>query len=301
MKNCTLVEITTKDGLIHQGMYVAPDSPSALGGRKSKTAILYVHGLTSAFYHELPLQDAIIRECSSKGYGYASFNNRGHDFVAGGYIADKHVPKGKKHTTMGAGVEEFSKSIFDIDAGITFLEHKGYTSVILVGHSTGANKVCYYGGTVKDNRVKGIVLASPMSDRLDPVCRNNFFKRLFLKIYIAFGYGDRLYTNLTFFPITPRRVLSLLELHSDEDVFDYGEKSPHMYVYANIKKPMLVIFGEDDEHADRSIQCIQHVFDTKKTTPVYKSIVISKATHGFDGKEDECGKVLVDWIQTSVI
>lgn len=289
--NYSLVEITTKDGLIHQGVYVEPP-------KKSKTAILFVHGLTSAFYHNLKLQSVLIEASGKKGIGYAAFNNRGHDFITSTYVVDKTSPKGKRHITIGAGVEDFSLCIDDIDAGVSFLKEKGYSSIILIGHSTGANKVCYYIGIKKDHQVTGVVLASPISDRLTPALKYAFLKRLLLRFLIGLGFGDKLFTNLNFFPVTPRRALSLLEPHSEEDIFDYGDKHPQMSVYSQIIIPMSVVFGEADEYADRPIKSIKQVFDKYQQSKHYQSTIISGALHGFDGKEKKFSRNIIDWIAT---
>lgn len=307
MNGVDIVEITTKDGLVHQGVYAVPSSfmkdpgitkTSAGMPKKSKTAILFIHGLTSAFYHQLPLQTVLIEACRKKGYGYASFNNRGHDFLASTYKVDLTHPKGKRHVTIGAGVEHFSSCISDIDAGVTFLNQRGYTSVILIGHSTGANKVCYYIGTQDDKRVQGVVLAAPVSDRLYPALHYLPLKRLFLTILVYLGFGDRIFTNINYFPITPRRALSLIAPHSDEDVFDYGEKNPRMHYYAMIRLPLLVLWGAHDEYADRPVSSIQKVFDAYTHSTNYTSVILSETTHGFDGKEKECVRVICNWIAT---
>lgn len=291
MKRVDIVEITTKDGLIHQGVYAA--SP-----KKSNTAILYVHGLMSAFYHGLTVQNVLVEACEKRGIGYAAFNNRGHDFIASTYVVDKTSPRGKRHIIIGTGVEDFSSCLDDIDAGISFLKKKGYSSIILVGHSTGANKVCYYMGTKNDDRIKGVVFASPLCDRLNPTVKYIFFKRLLLKFLIGLGLGDKLFTNLTFFPITPRRALSLVEPYSDEDVFDYGEKQPRLAAFKNIRKPLLILFGENDEYTDRPVKLIKQVFDRYQKSKHYQSAIISGAIHGFDGKEKEFSRNIVDWITT---
>jgi len=289
MNQCSLVEITTNDGIMHQGVYVKPL-------KASKKAILYIHGLTSAFYHGMALQNAVVDACIKKGIGYASFNNRGHDFITSGHVIDAYNEKEKSHITLGAGVEDFTKSIFDIDAGIRFLKQKGYTSIYLLGHSTGANKACYYGGTVKDDRVKGVMLASPISDRLNPTIRYVFIKRIFLKLLIGLGFGDTVWTYLNFFPITPKRALSLLEPGSCEDVFSYSGKNPSMEVYGNITTPVFILFGEEDEYRDRPIFEIKKVFDALQNAKKYKSISISNSPHGFDGKEKEFASQVVSWV-----
>jgi len=290
MNNVDIIQITTKDKILHEGIYVEPVN-------KTKKALLYIHGLTSAFYHNLTLQDELIQQCRKNGIGYASFNNRGHDAIAYAHKLDASQEKGIRYITIGAGNEHFEESILDIDSGISFLLERGYTSIYLIGHSTGANKVCFYAGQVKNKKVKGVILASPISDRLDPGDKNQCMKRIYLKVLIALGFGDKLFTNITFFPITPKRALSLIEPGSIEDVFDYGEKQPKLTTFCNITIPLLIVLADHDEHADRPIKNIQNTFDMYANSSQYSSCVIDGTMHGFEGKEKEFAKKVVDWIK----
>lgn len=209
---------------------------------------------------------------------------------------------GYTHISGGAGQEHFEDCIKDIDAGISFLTKQGYSKVILVGRSTGANKSCFYAGAVDDSRVAGVVLMSPTSDRLSMMKARPDLETIlsYMKEQIASGKGDIPLSGFHFFPITPKRYVSLAEKGSQEDVFDYGDEQPKMTTYSKIKKPLYVIFGGRDEHADRPIEKIKKVFDEHTKSKKYTSCIVPGALHGFDGMEKELAMLVGEWIDCKV-
>lgn len=198
MNKYFLTDVVTKDQIIHQGIYYRPR-------KSSHVAMLWVHGLSSTFCSHVPTCDAFAQMCEQYGFGFAAFNNRGAGLISGPQKVDSTALTGYTHIPGGAGQEHFEDCIQDIDAGISFLTTQGYSKVILVGRSTGANKVCFYAGTVDDLRVVGVVLMSPISDRLEK-SKEEIAKTLQrMKQLIAKGKGDELLTGYSFFPMTAKR------------------------------------------------------------------------------------------------
>ena len=290
MNKYFLTEIETKDKLVHQGIYFEPKE-------RSDKAILWVHGLSSTYSSHIPTCDAFSQMCKKYHFGFAAFNNRGAKFIDGIQKRDPSDAKGYIHVQGGAGNEKFEECVYDIDAGITFLLGQGYKKIILVGRSTGANKVCFYAGTTRDPRVSGVVLMSPISDRLSMTkSQPNAGKILFfMKKQITSGKGDQQLFGFNFFPLTPKRYVSLMEKGSKEDVFDYGDEKPKMSVFGNIRAPLLVVFGSRDEYADRPVKEIKRIFDAKKSSAKYKSVIVKDALHGFDGMEKELAQIICSW------
>lgn len=290
MKQFQLVEAITKDKLVHQGIFFTPSKPG-------KKAILWVHGLTGRFYGDVALLNHFAEACEKLGFGFASFNTRGHDMISGVRKIDKRKKTGYDHLTLGAGYERFEDSIFDVESGISFLAKRGYSQIIVVGHSTGANKVCYYAATRRDPRVFGIVLAGPMSDRLSQnTNRKDYKKNLSLmKKLVKEKKGNNLMAGYHFFPMTPTRWLSLLVQGSPEDIFNYGDTKGILNIFRRIQKNLLVVFSENDETADRPIGMIKKIFDEHTRATSYKSIILSAATHSYSGKEKEFVKEVISW------
>lgn len=293
MKQFYLEEIITKDKLIHQGIFFTPKKPQ-------KRAILWVPGLTSTFYADNIIFQELIELGEKEGVGFAAFNNRGHDYITGIRKVDKTSDSGYTHVTQGAGYEVFEESVHDIDAGVSFLAKKGFSEIILIGHSTGANKACYYTGLLKDSRVVGVVLASPLSDRLDTTLDNKqHIKNMkYMKKLVAHGKGDTLVMGFFFFPITPKRFLSIFTPHSNEDTFDYGDEEPKLIHFSSIHIPLLVTIGGSDEYLDRSSEDLQKIFDSHAKSHRYKSFILKYARHGYDGKEKEFAQAVWSWLKS---
>jgi alpha-beta hydrolase superfamily lysophospholipase len=293
MKQFYLTEIITKDKLQHQGIYFEPK-------KKGMRALLWHHGLSAQFYSGIPLYEAAADACAREGWGFAHFNSRGHDLIAGVHKMDGTPPYGYSYYPAGAGQEKFEECVFDIEAGIDFLVTQGYQEIILVGHSTGANKVCYYGATQKNPHVAAIVLSGPMSDRLHGITDYDKFKKDLAHMHELTdeGHGDELLVGYHFFPMTPKRFISLFEPRSVEDVFDYGEEEPKLKYFSQITLPLLVHLAGADEAADRPIEEIQKAFDSHAKSPTYKSVIIPGALHRFNGHETEAVVAIVDWAKT---
>lgn len=288
-----LIEFVTKDGLEHQGIVHIPDDFSG-------NTILWIHGLTSRFYSNVALMNRFARECEAKNMAFASVNTRGHDYVTSTHRLDEKEEKGYRHETIGASVEDFTECVYDIRGAIDHLVSRGVKRVVLVGHSTGANKVCYYAAMANDLRVCGVVLSGPMSDRysagLDPKAHAEY-KRI-MQQKLAVGKGDELLSGFDFFPLTPKRWMSLLAEGSPEDVFNYRDDKGALSTFSEIRVPLLVVFAGNDEHADRPVPEIRAAFDAHAASRAYNSVVIEHADHSFTGKEKEFVNTVVSWSRT---
>lgn len=288
-----LSEITTKDGLIHQGIFFQPQ-------KHGTKALLWIHGLTGRFYGDVAMMEQAALMCEQNGWGLASFNNRGHDMITGAHRVDPVNHSGYSYATIGAGHEEFEESVYDMEAGVNFLVQQGFSEVILVGMSTGANKACYYGATTKDIHVAGIVLGGPMSDRYSSGYTSEIYKKYkaIMQKEIEEGRGDELKVGYDFFPLTPNRWMSLYVEGSAEDVFNYADEKNALAQFSKITKPLLVMIGENDEHADRPIEDIKKLFDDHARSNNYRSIILPNTNHGFDKKEKEAVDAIIEWVNT---
>ena len=119
-----------------------------------------------------------------------------------------------------------------------------------------------------------------------------------MKELIAEGKGDELFIGYLFFPMTPKRFISLLEPRSSEDVFDYGEPEPNLKYFSRITLPLLVHLAGKDEGADRPIEEIRKIFDAHAKSLKYKSVVIPGALHRFNGHEKEAVAAIIGWAKT---
>lgn len=90
----------------------------------------------------------------------------GFDFLyaetsdARGQVRTMNVRTGEPEL-MGSFNEDFANVDDDVDAYVRWAREQGYASVILAGHSLGANKVIHYLSTHHDRFVSRFVLLSP--------------------------------------------------------------------------------------------------------------------------------------------
>jgi pimeloyl-ACP methyl ester carboxylesterase len=287
MSRFSLAEISTKDGIIHQGIVSIPEGH---GGR----AVLWIHGLTARFYGDVVSMNLFADVCSKKNMGFASFNTRGHDMITGFHRTD--VPH--TYRTIGGGLEKFEESIHDIEAAVTYLTSQGFSEVVLVGHSTGANKACFYAATQNDPRVIGVVLSGSLSDRYSSGYTPAKFQeyKAFMEKQIAEGKGDEPLFGYDFFVLSANRWMSLYVEGSAEDVFNYHDGEKALVTFSQITKPLMVINGANDEHADMPMEKVQALFDAHTKSSKYKSVLVPDALHSFDGKESEMVQEIIQWV-----
>ncbi len=292
MKQFYLAEITTKDKLVHQGIYFAPL-------KKSKKALLWVHGLTDNFYGDMGMLETLVDTLGKDGWGIASFNTRGHDIITNVKKLDPQNPKGHTGLVIGSAYENFIECVYDIDAGIRFLINQGFTEIVIAGVSTGANKVCYYAGTQKNPRVAGVLLVSPLSDvPIEKKGKNYRANLKRVKQLLAQGKEDMLIEGYAELPLTPKRYLSLYEPGGVEDVFDYYAKQPKLKVFSNIKKPLCIILAGSDEYTDRPVADILAVYKKYQRSTNFHSAIIPSAFHSFGEKEKETIQAILDWLKS---
>ncbi len=287
-----LEEITTKDGLVHQGLVALPHNSGEI-------AYIWVHGLTGDFYGNTSMLTTLAEAFTQKGMAFGSFNNRGHDMITSFNKVDPSQPKGYSYVTIGAGYEKFEESIEDIDAAVNLFVKKGYAKIILIGHSSGANKVSYYAGTVSNPHLAGAILLCPMSDRLDPRANKEEIQQNLQKCFslIEQGRGDALITGLSFFPMTANRFVSLVTPNTLEDQFGYGDTPPMMVQYEHITIPLFVGFADKDEYADRPIDSIKKVFDSKQHSSRYESVIFPGVFHNLAGQEKRLTEEIFAWAE----
>lgn len=290
-----LVEVITKDGLPLTGIMAKPKN-------NCDTVLFWVHGLTSNFYSNQKLLNSIAKQVLSEDIAFASFNNRGHDMVSGFKRAVRVGESNEyNYVNIGAGYEVFEECVLDLEAVINYLISLGYKKIFLAGHSSGANKASYFQGKLNNNHVNGVILLSPMSDRLISAGteKTNISLNLALDL-ISKNQEQQLRDDLGFFPMTPKRFLSLNQPQSAEDQFGYGDIPTHMPEFSQIKTPLLVVFAEDDEYKDRPVQQIKEIFDKTTTSLRYTSEIIFGSNHSFDSKNEELIGIITRFIKQNL-
>lgn len=277
-----LTKVKTFDKVTLDGIYVPPT-------HKGKTALIWLHGLTSRFYSGQILIKELSSSCRKNRIGYFKFNTRGHDIVV----------RGPKHP-FGTAFEKFENCIFDIRAIINLAKRKGYRKIILAGHSTGANKALYYLYKTHDRAVKGLMLLGPTSDiAYDQMILGK--KELRRRVNLAKQIKKK--NSYTLLPPkfgiwSAQRYVSILNEGSNEDIFPYYNFKATWKELKSVRQPIVIIVGLRDEYLDRKPESLIDVFRKKaKLTKSFSGFIIKNAGHSFYKKEKELTKIIIRWIK----
>lgn len=289
-----LTRIVTADGVPLDGAIIDAK------GRK-RIGVLFVHGLASNFSKSRALWEALAKAGRLQGIGIAAFNNRGHDIIVR-YAKRSSGDRRRRSLLLGAGLEDFRKSIHDIRAGVRFLKKRGYRRVVLVGHSTGAQKIAYYAARVRDRSIAGIVLLAPISD---VAIRKRELGKEFDRNIAAAQRFTKKHGRFALLPqrIAPgyfsaQRYLSLFRPNSAEDVFPYYNPTARWTAFRSIRIPALVIIGQRDEHLDRPLKNFLAAFTAHANIRArLKTVNIPGAYHGFRHHKNALAKEVLRWIE----
>jgi pimeloyl-ACP methyl ester carboxylesterase len=279
-----LVRAHTRDGLWLDGFLCEPRR------RRRDVALIWVHGLGSAFASGQPLIRELASRLNAAGLAYLKLNTRGHDSVTrgGGRL-------------VGAAFERFGDCVKDIRAMIALARQAGYERVLLAGHSTGANKVLHYAARVRDRRVRGLILLGPVADAAAEAKRvgiRELRRRVAVAARIARRDPDALVPRAFGF-WSARRYLSLYRPGGIEDVFPYYRPDGRWTALRRVRLPIAAILGSRDEYLDRSASEVLEAFARNATrSRSFTGIVIPDGNHAFQACEPALARAIVGWIRT---
>lgn len=281
-----LVRINSSDNIEQVGILYNPNT-------ETKRIVIHVHGLAGNFYENRFL-DTLAKTYTDNGLAFLTFNNRGN-----GYITD--LLKDDGFIVCGACYEIFKDSILDIEGVVNWVKERGYSEIILEGHSYGCSKVLYYYNNKKDDSIKKIVLLAPCdtpgeskkflsSEEYDNALKES--ERL-----VKENKGDEL---IDFSVMSNGKVSAGTYYYgyipgSDSDFIRYrdGEES---YVLKSVDIPTLVIFGDNDECVlTMPIDVVKKYLENNLNNSVIK--IIPGADHLYNGGFEELGKIIDDYIR----
>lgn len=287
--NNKLVKTQTQDGLILHGYY----SPTS----SRKICILHIHGMEGNFYGNNFIH-SMLDKYEVNDIGFLTVNTRG-----AGKVTDFETIDGK-YRQIGSMYELLEEAHLDITAWIEFLKSQNYKIIILQGHSAGTVKIVRYlfEGEFRDE-VNGLILLAP----IDPKSYREFKGRNNLDKYIAkaqnkikIGKGSELITcDYDHDLISFQTFVSWYKQDDLGRMFDFGTSNYNFPILRQISIPTQIIVGSKDEYFSPNNP--NHPENTMKilTDNIKKSkgIIISNATHSFQGYED----VMIDQIINSGI
>ncbi|HKP53730.1 MAG TPA: alpha/beta fold hydrolase [Chloroflexia bacterium] len=275
-----LVYVEREDGLGLEGAMMHPQGSET----RKKVAILWFHGNTSRFY-DLPYIHLGRELAEGHGYAFITCNTHGHDVTSVIW-----GPAGEA-TPGGACWERFDEVPLDIAPWIALALEKGFAGVVLAGHSFGANKVVYYAAHTQDERVIGVIAASPdVKWKAEPE-RVQEAERM-----VADGQGSDLTTlvegNPSWYRLSAQTLLARARIAAH--VFSSATQEPYV---ASVSCPLLAFFGTNEAWLGGETD-LEMIRRNSSNAPRVDTRLIEGADHVYWGKAKETAALIAGWVDT---
>ncbi len=288
--HCRLVRFEATDGLTLAGLLYEPK-------RATTRAAIFLHGAGGSF--ESKRNNGLAEFFTRAGIAWFPFNNRGANIVR--RFGD---------VLGGMAYERIRDCIFDIDGAIRELRRRGYRDITLIGHSTGANKIAVYDFYKERVQAKRYVLLAGGDDT--GILYTHLGARRFTaalkkarEMIRARRGAELLPPALSQLPMSWTSFYDTANADGDYNVFPFLEvmrnlrlsRKPRFRHVRGIRKPTLLLYGENDEFCFGDVpRCVSILDDALGPKPNMELAIMKDADHGFSGREEELGTVLVEWI-----
>lgn len=278
-----LVRINSIDEIEQPGILYTPNE-------KTNKIVIHVHGLNGNFYENRFL-DILAKSYTNKSYAFLTFNNRGRDFIT-------ELLKGNDFTIIGGSLERFKDCILDIEGVVNWVKEKGYSEIILEGHSYGCNKVLYYYNQKKDNSIKKIVLLAPCD--IPSECKKFLSEKEYknAKEESTRLVNEKNDNELIDFSVMANGKIAAGTYYNDflpggeNDFIKYSDgKNSKSKILNNVDIPTLIVLGDVDECV--LTQPIDVVKEYLKNNISNCNIqVIEGADHSYTNRYEQLGNVI---------
>ena len=300
------ISVLSSDKLELPALLYSPDTAT-------KKVAVWLHGMgDSGVFYKPVLMNALGEALTEEGIALLALNNRGAHNAKQLKIAVDTLPEADRSYQGGSMFEKIEDCVHDIDGAATFLEAQGYTELYLVGHSTGANKICAYHARRPSNPFARYIMAGPGDDV------GLFFTELGEEYYWqALHYAAKhvelhpmklmpLYTGMA--PFSVQSAWDILNPDGAYNTFPYFEatqqrlgKKPLFEEYRRIDKPALVIAGAEDAamHTAGGVEAALQLFMRHTNNAQLKQTdfqTVGHADHSFHGRETAFAKQITDWL-----
>lgn len=258
-------------------------------------AIIWVHGWGANFY--VPSYVGIGRALAERGFTTISVNTRMHDI---GNV-EKYTVLGKRVRGGGYwGVT--SEDARDIAAWIGFAEHLGYSRVALVGHSAGWASAGRYQADSKDQRVAGLVFASPAVGPSAVADDPQLLAQA--KKLVDEGAGDDLlrlpHRSFPSF-ISAATHLDIITTPSEYKDF-FGTQTPNAAI-TRVTCPILAFFGsKGDIGGEKALDLLKSSVQRLPHGPrKVETTMIVNGDHEYAGEEAQVAQTIARWAEAELL
>jgi len=285
-----IVYTTSEDGFLLEGLRIQPGSEPTID--RPLAAIVLIHGNAGRFY-DYPYV-SVGRALAGAGHTVISANTRGHDIsaflwrAAGGRPTPWESPQGMP-VGAGSGWDALAETSRDLAAWVDLAESECATGkVVLVGHSSGAQRVVLYQAERQDRRVAGLVLASPDLTGFMPAGQLAEAQRM-----VAEGRGMEVLPAQAFAPWYRQSAESVAGRNAVlSRMLESADDTPA--TIARVTCPILALYGtKEPGGAQGMLQMIQ----ARATAAAgVETRLIEGADHIYSGLEEDLARTIAGWI-----
>ena len=277
-----LIEFPTQDGFLLHGLLI---------GKRTRTCIICLHGMTSNFYSASKRNAEIAKKLAGGGISVFAINTRGHDLVS----SLPYKKPGRWGKIVGTDYERFEDCTYDISGAMKALSEIGFRRFILLGSSTGCQKITYYQWKKSDRRVIGLILLSPGDDyNINRKCLGRKFDSVVshCKLLVKRGHGLKTDDEIPL-GFGAKRFLSFANpANAEARLFNYDGD---MREFSKIKVPVCAVFGSDDESLVKSAEEYSEILKERTNSRDFVHTTINGAGHSFRGYEDKVAGIVADF------
>jgi pimeloyl-ACP methyl ester carboxylesterase len=267
-----LLNVVTEDGLSLDGALVAPD------GESRGLAVVWIHGNIGEF-HTYPYV-LVARALAARGWPVVLGDTRGHGVVSELW----NVPEDRP-LAGGSAWEDLDEAPLDVAAWVEEAAAMAAGGVVVAGHSQGAAKAVLYAASRADDRLRGVVLASPdlhghWWEVVDEAER-----------LVGAGHGDELLPALMGAPwyrLSAANVVSRSRVLGA--VYAGGEGRASVSAVA---VPVLAFFAAADVGGEDELATIRA---NASTAPSIETAVLAGGDHVYTDVEDEAAALIAGWL-----
>jgi pimeloyl-ACP methyl ester carboxylesterase len=306
MSNVEFISFTSTDKLKLPGLLYTP----AAGTKK---VAIWLHGMgDSGVFYSPERVNALGKALTSNNIALLGFNNRGAHNAKSLKSVDENLPEENRRYQAGTYYELIADCVKDIDGAVAFLKQRGFSTFYLLGHSTGANKICAYHVRAGQNPFRKYVLAGPADDTglmFSDLGAKKFWQAL--NYAARFAKADPLrtmpkYTGM--YPFSAQAAWDMLNPDGDYNTFPFYEcvterlgKKRLFDEYQKIDLPTLVILGEKDEYTTTAGSTrealdlfMEYTSNARLKQTDFSSV--PDADHSFHGAEAAFAERVADWL-----
>ncbi len=243
------------------------------------------------------------------GWAFFAFNNRGAHYIKKFTYKENDE---RKERFQGTALELIDECVLDINGAIEHLRTLGFNEFVLIGESTGANKICVYNHLQPDNPCTGYALIGGGDDTglwYEILGKEKFWNNIHLaKKKIADGKGEELISReISHGIMTHLALLDTIDPDGSYNCFPFVEaagkaqlsEKPLFHMFSEINKPSLVLYGEKDVYCSvppaQAISILkEHITNPEK----YTWEVTPEADHSFSEHTKEETQAVTRWLET---